>query len=66
MLILLMFTANASAATDKRIDVIYLTDGSVVVGEIIEIIPNQTVILQTGVIDNSYRRIFFLKKRKFL
>ena len=62
MLILLMFTANATAATDKRIDVIYLTDGSVVVGEITEIIPNETVKLKTYVLDNSYQGISFLQE----
>ena len=62
MLILLMFTANATAATDKRVDVIYLTDGSVVVGEITEIIPNETVKIKTYVLDNSYQGISFLQE----
>ena len=62
MLILLMFTANATAATDKRIDVIYLTDGSVVAGEITEIIPNETVKIKTYVLDNSYQGISFLQE----
>ena len=62
ILILSVFTTKALAKT-KMLDVIHLTDGSVVVGKITEIIPNQTVILQTDVIDNSYRRFFFLKKR---
>ena len=44
------------------LDVIHLTDGGVVVGEIIEIIPNQTVKLKTHVLDNSYQGIFFLQE----
>ena len=62
VLVLSMFTANVIAKI-QMLDVIHLTDGSVVVGKITEIIPNQNIILQTDVIDNSYRRIFFLKKR---
>ena len=62
ILVLSVFTANVTAKI-QMLDVIHLTDGSVVVGKITEIIPNQTVILQTDVIDNSYRRFFFLKKR---
>ena len=61
VLVLSVFTANVTAKI-QMLDVIHLTDGSVVVGKITEIIPNQTVILQTDVIDNSYRRIFFLEK----
>ena len=44
------------------LDVIHLTDGGVVVGEIIEIIPNQTVKLKTHVLDNSYQGIFSLQE----
>ena len=62
ILVLSVFTANVTAKI-QMLDVIHLTDGSVVVGKITEIIPNKTVILQTDVIDNSYRRFFFLKKR---
>ena len=57
ILVLSVFTANVTAKI-QMLDVIHLTDGSVVVGKITEIIPNQTVILQTDVIDNSYRRFF--------
>ena len=61
VLVLFIFTARASAKT-KIIDVIYLTDGSVVVGKITEIIPNQTVKLKTYVLDNSYQGISFLQE----
>ena len=61
ILILSVFTTKALAKT-KMVDVIHLTDGGVVVGEIIEIIPNQTVKLKTHVLDNSYQGIFFLQE----
>ena len=57
ILVLSVFTANVTAKI-QMLDVIHLTDGRVVVGKITEIIPNQTVILQTDVIDNSYRSFF--------
>ena len=61
ILVLSVFTTKALAKT-KMVDVIHLTDGGVVVGEIIEIIPNQTVKLKTHVLDNSYQGIFFLQE----
>ncbi len=61
VLVLSVFTTKALAKT-QMLDVIHLTDGSVVVGEIIEIIPNQTVKLKTHVLDNSYQGIFFLQE----
>ena len=61
ILILSVFTTKALART-QMLDVIHLTDGGVVVGEIIEIIPNQTVKLKTHVLDNSYQGIFFLQE----
>ena len=61
VLVLSVFTTKALAKT-KMVDVIHLTDGGVVVGEIIEIIPNQTVKLKTHVLDNSYQGIFFLQE----
>ena len=61
VLILSLFTTKALAKT-QMLDVIHLTDGGVVVGEIIEIIPNQTVKLKTHVLDNSYQGIFFLQE----
>ena len=42
ILIIFVFTISASAKT-KMIDVVHLTDGSVVAGEIIETIPNETI-----------------------
>ena len=42
VLVLFIFTARASAKT-KIIDVIYLTDGSVVTGKIIEKIPDEII-----------------------
>ena len=61
ILVLSVFTTKALART-QMLDVIHLTDGGVVVGEIIEIIPNQTVKLKTHVLDNSYQGIFFLQE----
>jgi len=61
VLVLSLFTTKALAKT-QMLDVIHLTDGGVVVGEIIEIIPNQTVKLKTHVLDNSYQGIFFLQE----
>ena len=61
ILVLSVFTTKALAKT-QMLDVIHLTDGGVVVGEIIEIIPNQTVKLKTHVLDNSYQGIFFLQE----
>ncbi len=61
ILVLLMFTANTSVET-QMLDVIHLTDGNLVVGEITEIIPNQTVKLKTHVLDNSYQGISFLQE----
>ena len=61
VLVLSLFTTKALAKT-QMLDVIHLTNGSVVVGEIIEIIPNQTVKLKTHVLDNSYQGIFFLQE----
>ena len=61
VLVLSVFTTKALAKT-QMLDVIHLTDGGVVVGEIIEIIPNQTVKLKTHVLDNSYQGIFFLQE----
>ena len=61
ILVLSVFTTKALAET-QMLDVIHLTDGGVVVGEIIEIIPNQTVKLKTHVLDNSYQGIFFLQE----
>ena len=61
ILVLSVFTTKALAKT-QLLDVIHLTDGGVVVGEIIEIIPNQTVKLKTHVLDNSYQGIFFLQE----
>ena len=61
ILVLSVFTTKALART-QMLDVIHLTNGSVVVGEIIEIIPNQTVKLKTLVLDNSYQGIFFLQE----
>ncbi|MBP97658.1 hypothetical protein CMK18_17030 [Candidatus Poribacteria bacterium] len=61
VLVLSVFTTKALAKT-QMLDVIHLTDGGVVIGEIIEIIPNQTVKLKTHVLDNSYQGIFFLQE----
>ena len=61
ILVLSVFTANVTAKI-QMLDVIHLTDGSVVVGKITEIIPNQTVKLKTHVLDNSYQGIFFLQE----
>lgn len=61
ILVLSVFTTKALAKT-QMLDVIHLTDGGVVVGEIIEIIPNQTVKLKTHVLDNSYQGIFSLQE----
>ena len=61
VLVLSVFTTKALAKT-QMLDVIHLTDGDVVVGEITEIIPNQTVKLKTHVLDNSYQGISFLQE----
>ena len=46
ILILFVFTTSVLAKT-KMIDVIHLTDGSVVTGEIIENIPNESIKIKT-------------------
>ena len=61
ILVLSVFTTKALAKT-QMLDVIHLTDGSVVVGEITEIIPNETVKIKTYVLDNSYQGISFLQE----
>ena len=61
VLVLSVFTTKALAKT-QMLDVIHLTDGSVVVGEITEIIPNETVKIKTYVLDNSYQGISFLQE----
>ena len=47
VLVPFIFTARASAKT-KIIDVIYLTDGSVVTGKIIEKIPDEIIKITDG------------------
>ena len=46
ILILLMFTTTTSAKV-KMIGVVHLADGSIVTGEIIETIPNETIKIKT-------------------
>ena len=46
ILILLMFTTTTSAKV-KMIGVVHLADGSIVTGEIIEPIPNETIKIKT-------------------
>jgi len=47
MLILLVFTANASAKT-KMINVVHLKNGSVIQGMVIEMVPNETIKIETA------------------
>ena len=45
-LILFVFTTSASAKV-KMIDIVHLTDGNMVTGEIIETIPKETIKIKT-------------------
>ena len=47
MLILLVFTAHASAKT-KMINVVHLKNGSVIQGMVIEMVPNETIKIETA------------------
>ena len=60
LLILFVFTTSASAKV-KMIDIVHLTDGSIVTGEIIETVPNEVIKIKTHVLNNSYEGVFFFE-----
>ena len=66
ILILFVFTTSASAAKIRIIDVIHLTDGSMITGKIIGYTPNDYVKIET--IDNEIKTYRFtqIKKMKVL
>ena len=61
LLILFVFTTSASAKV-KMIDIVHLTDGSIVTGEIIETVPNEVIKIKTHVLNYSYEGVFYLRK----
>ena len=47
VLVLLLFTTNAPAKT-KMVDVVHLKNGSVIQGMVIEMVPNETIKIETA------------------
>ena len=63
VLVLFIFTARGSAKT-KIIDVIYLTDGSVVTGKIIEKIPDEIIKIKITDGDKLLKLPYFSKNSR--